>query len=222
MSDRTPEEVAEYRAKKLVWYHANKEKRSQYFQKNKVRLVLEKTARRKSNILRYRETERIRMARIYKNGESWYHLNKDKFNADRRSKRASNKEASRKQINEYFQNRKATDLNFKVRCSLRSCMTNGLRRRGIGKSLKTEELVGCSLKELQVHIESLWKPGMSWGNRGVAMDQWQIDHIWPCASFDLSNPSEQKKCFNYTNLQPLWTWQNQAKKDKLDYVWGDQ
>ena len=31
------------------------------------------------------------------------------------------------------------------------------------------------------------------------------------ASFDLSKPSEQKKCFNYTNLQPLWAEENLKK-----------
>jgi len=61
---------------------------------------------------------------------------------------------------------------------------------------------------------------MSWDNYGTGyngkgMEQWHIDHIIPCASFDLSKPSEQKKCFHYTNLQPLWAKDNLRKKDKL-------
>ena len=55
------------------------------------------------------------------------------------------------------------------------------------------------------------KVGMSWDNYG----KWEIDHIRPCASFDLSKPEEQYKCFNYMNLQPLWEKENQTKTKKL-------
>lgn len=43
--------------------------------------------------------------------------------------------------------------------------------------------------------------------------QYYQDHINPCASFDLSNPSEQRKCFHYTNLRPLWAKENMSKKE---------
>ena len=54
--------------------------------------------------------------------------------------------------------------------------------------------------------------GMSWDNYG----EWEIDHIRPCASFDLTDVGEQLKCFHYTNLQPLWMIDNIIKKDKWD------
>ena len=34
---------------------------------------------------------------------------------------------------------------------------------------------------------------------------WHVDHIIPCASFDLSKPEEQARCFHYSNLQALWS-----------------
>ena len=42
---------------------------------------------------------------------------------------------------------------------------------------------------------------MSWKNHG---DVWEIDHIIPCFQFDLTNIKQQKECFHYTNIQPLF------------------
>ena len=73
------------------------------------------------------------------------------------------------------------------------------------------KLLGCSLDFLKQYLEFQFKKGMSWSNYG----KWHIDHIKPCASFDLSKPNEQHKCFNYINLQPLWAIDNLRKKDKI-------
>ena len=75
------------------------------------------------------------------------------------------------------------------------------------KSDKTLELLGASVTFVKKYLESLFQPGMSWDNYG----EWHVDHIIPCASFDLNDPEQQKKCFHYTNLQPLWAADNIAK-----------
>lgn len=71
------------------------------------------------------------------------------------------------------------------------------------------ELVGCSIDKLKQHLESKFTEGMSWDNYG----DWHVDHIKPCASFDLSDPEQQRLCFNYKNLQPLWAADNLSKGD---------
>ena len=43
---------------------------------------------------------------------------------------------------------------------------------------------------------------------------WHVDHIKPCFSFDLTDPEQQKICFHYTNLQPLWALENIKKGKK--------
>lgn len=76
----------------------------------------------------------------------------------------------------------------------------------------TVSLIGCTPEELVTHLESQFKPGMSWDN--YAIDGWHIDHVKPISSFDLSNEDEMKACFHYTNLQPLWAKDNYAKGDR--------
>ena len=71
----------------------------------------------------------------------------------------------------------------------------------------TMQLTGCTTEFLMTHIESKFTDGMSWDNYG----NWHIDHVLPCASFDLENSEEQKKCFHWSNLQPLWAADNIRK-----------
>jgi hypothetical protein len=80
----------------------------------------------------------------------------------------------------------------------------------IKKSKKTQDLIGCSIEQLWVHLEKSFKTGMTRENYG----KWHMDHIRPCASFDLSKPEEQYKCFHYTNLQALWAHENFSKGSK--------
>lgn len=74
------------------------------------------------------------------------------------------------------------------------------------------ELVGCAIPFLRGYLEAKFKVGMSWSNHGAG---WHIDHIKPCASFNLLDEKEQKKCFHYKNLQPLWAEENLSKGDKI-------
>ena len=74
---------------------------------------------------------------------------------------------------------------------------------------RTLDLIGCTEIELRNHIESKFTDGMSWDNYGKY--GWHVDHIRPCSSFDLSEPEQQRQCFHYTNLQPLWAKDNLSK-----------
>jgi hypothetical protein len=75
------------------------------------------------------------------------------------------------------------------------------------------ELTGCTPNQLKAHFESLFQTGMTWENKGRFADLsgWQIDHKIPCSKFDLFDPEQQRKCFHYTNLQPLWEKENKSK-----------
>jgi hypothetical protein len=80
------------------------------------------------------------------------------------------------------------------------------------KSKSTLKLIGCSIEFLKFYLERKFEYNMNWNNYG----KWHVDHIIPCASFDLSNPEEQALCFHYTNLQPLWAKDNLKKHAKIN------
>jgi hypothetical protein len=81
--------------------------------------------------------------------------------------------------------------------------------KGNLKAARTVELLGCSMPKLRKHLSAQFREGMSWENYGKF--GWHIDHVRPCSSFDLSDPLQQCICFHYTNLQPLWWFENLAK-----------
>ncbi len=100
---------------------------------------------------------------------------------------------------------------FCLRRRLQNRINKVVRLGGHTKAGPTLELTGCTAEALAKHLESQFLPGMTWENRG----EWHIDHRKPCASFDLSDPVQQRACFHYTNLQPLWALDNLRKGASL-------
>jgi hypothetical protein len=119
------------------------------------------------------------------------------------------KENRRPYFRVYEKKRRKTDIIWKIKKNLRHRVWAVLK--GANKSAKTIELLGCSLEELKKHLEKKFEDGMDWNNYGV----WHLDHIIGCANFDLSDPEQQKICFHYTNLQPMWGEKNIQKGSRL-------
>lgn len=104
-----------------------------------------------------------------------------------------------------------TDEHHKILRRTRAAVIRKLNRGKPINSTELKKILGCSTKEFGKHLESLWKEGMNWENWGVGRDKWHIDHIVPAAYFDLTDPSQLKKCFHYTNQQPMWSTDNTTK-----------
>ena len=113
--------------------------------------------------------------------------------------------------------RRVTDRSYKLRRDLSRAVRLGMTRYGCGhaKAGLLLDLIGCSIPEYISHIEKQWRPDMTWDNHGQGKGTWQIDHIRPLASFDLTDPQQQKVAFHYTNQQPLWWKENLEKSDFL-------
>jgi len=111
-----------------------------------------------------------------------------------------------------YEAKKRQNPQYKVLSNLRRRINHVIDGRN--KSKKSEELLGCSIENFIKHIESQFKDGMTWENYG--RNGWHIDHIVPCNLFDLTQEYQQKSCFNYQNMQPLWEHDNISKSDKLE------
>lgn len=121
---------------------------------------------------------------------------------------------ARRRAAEYIKNRKKTDIDFHIKTALRVRIRSVCRAKGVRKTTKHNELLGCSVTQFRQHLQSKFTDKMSWENYG---SYWEIDHIIPCASFNLLNEEDQKKCFNYKNTQPLTISENRRKSKKLIY-----
>lgn len=115
--------------------------------------------------------------------------------------------AVRARVRKHNRKRRRTDIQFKLGLNLRRRILLALK--GETKSASTQELIGCTIPHLIIHLESQFKEGMAWENHSLG--GWHIDHIVPCVVFDLSDPDQQRRCFNFSNMQPLWAYENLSK-----------
>jgi hypothetical protein len=126
-----------------------------------------------------------------------YQVRKNKINETRRKN---------------LQRRRDEEPRYRVMMALHVRLYDAVKHQRGVKSAKTLELLSCTVDQLQTFLEAEFTDGMTWENYG----EWHIDHIRPCASFNLEDPEEQKKCFHWTNLQPLWARDNIMKGDKWE------
>lgn len=114
---------------------------------------------------------------------------------------------------EYCAWRYKNDPQYRIRELLRQRMKKVIKRGQ--KTGSTLDLLGCSADHVRAHIQSQFKPGMNWNNGGTGKGKWHIDHRIPCASFDLTDEAQQRLCFHWTNLQPMWSLANIRKGKHL-------
>ena len=136
--------------------------------------------------------------------KQYYYKNQQKFSEWNKKWRENNDRS------EYYKNYRNKNPSAKIACYCRNRIRNCNKKDY--KSQSSLFLTGCtSWNELKIYLESKFLDGMNWKNMG----EWHIDHIKPCSSFDLTDPKQQKECFHYTNLQPLWAIDNLSKSDKI-------
>lgn len=148
--------------------------------------------------------------KIYK--KEWskvYHLNNQEKNRKKSSLWAkNNKERLNARQRAYQTHKRKTDPIWRCAKNIRNLVGGTFSRACEGrfkKKSRTAEILGCTLDEFRLHIESQFTPGMSWEIRG----QIHIDHIIPICS--AKTEEELLRLNHFSNLRPLWAWENQSK-----------
>ena len=184
--------------KNKEWAIKNKEYLKQWYknnyEKNKEQILL----KQKENYEKNKEQIKVR-------------YEKDKEYYKKRMRQYVKSEKFKNYLKQYRRKRYQKDINFKIITNLRTRIFLAIKNNSGNKAYKTEFLLGCSIEYLKKYLQNLFKDNMSWKNYG----KWHIDHIMPCANFDLTKEEEQKKCFHYSNLQPLWAQENWNKNFKI-------
>jgi hypothetical protein len=234
-----PVDNSEY-YKKYRAEHRDEIKRSalKYYYKHHAKCIEAKHEYRKNHADEIRKQAREHAKKYRKENREhnlqlrreWAEINREKVNKYARESRKRNHEKviacikkwrseHKKEIsdysNRYIKTRREKVPEIKIIGNMRSKIRNALKSQSVCKREKTIELLGCNIDELKKHLESLFEPGMDWSN--YAVKGWHIDHIRPCASFDLTKEEERRLCFNWSNLQPLWAIDNLIKGCKYAY-----
>jgi hypothetical protein len=203
-------------AKVMAHYRKNREQKLAY--------AKEYRAKHADELREYRAKHREKMLPVHK---AYYHANKEK--AAERSKRwhEANPDYRKTHFQKYYhanrdkikatkrvygRKKRQTDPLFRLQSNLRARIHQALKSKK-PHSNRTMKSVGCTIEFLKGWLESRWQQGMSWDNYGN--HGWHVDHVIPCKVFDLSDLEQQKQCFNYTNLQPLWAKDNLLKGHSL-------
>jgi Prasinovirus endonuclease VII len=167
--------------------------------------------------LYYRHREKSKASR-----RKYYHKNREKCRASNQAWLKAHKDRipeyqrrwkkkNREKWNAYCLKRRRTNINARLAHQLRDRISKAVKLNL--KSAKTLDLLGCSIESFKIYIESKFDVGMSWENYGYR--GWHLDHIVPCALFDLTKPDHQARCFHFSNLAPMWHNENFKKGKRV-------
>ena len=168
----------------------------------------------------YRDRNAVKIAEYRENTRDNQKLYREENAKTIKKNKRIYRQTNKKKINEinkkYIKDRRQNDINFRILTNIKPLISSSIKRKGYLKNSKTEQILGCSISEFKQHIESLWKPWMSWENYGLYNGElnygWDLDHIVPTSS--AKTEEDLYNLNHYTNLQPLCSYINRViKKD---------
>ncbi len=165
---------------------------------------------RKNNPEVYREIDR----RAYcKNPEiwnsrsrKWHENNPERVKKIKRKNRLKNRKKYNDSAAKRNREKRKNDPLWGLSRNLSKAIWECLKHEGGKKGKSWRHLVSFTIEELKIHLESLFKNGMTWNNYG---SYWHLDHIKPLSWFNLK--TEFDEAWDISNLQPLEASKNSSK-----------
>ena len=182
----------------------------EYHQRNKEKIAAKKREYHQQNKekidAKNREYYQENKEKVAAKRREYYQQNKEKLAAYNREYNKANKEANTARVMKRYH----SDPEFNLLYRLRRRMNTAVKHAGLDKKCdSTSELLGISPQGLKEWLEAQFTEGMTWENRS----DWHVDHIVPCDAFDMSVETNQRICFWYKNLQPMWAEENLQKSN---------
>lgn len=153
----------------------------------------------------YKNDQKI--IRHYKTYKDYYEKKKEDIIAKSKAWNKDNKDKRAEQKKNY-RDRHKDETNFRIKENLGTRLRNIVKKDGT----KFIDFLQCDISFLKKWLEYNFTEDMNWDNYGT---KWHIDHIQPCASFDLENQDEAKVCWHWSNLAPLDAKENAGKGNKI-------
>lgn len=195
----------------------------EYRQKPEVREKRLKNDREKWKVIKYEKNSRRNQLNRIKASMPEEIERREKKKLERKLKAAQKrienlersirlKRENRKKSNKKIRSTKKGRINHVMSGAIRSHLLFEGSRKG---RRHWEALVGYTVEELIIHLEALFKEGMSWDNYGT---YWHIDHIRPKSwfKFESTDDAAFKECWSLANLQPLEATINISKQDRYE------
>ena len=110
-----------------------------------------------------------------------------------------------------------TDPKYRTALLLRNRLNKAMNTAGTSYQGKLN-LLSCTVDQLDRYLEQFFRePGnewMNWSNQGrpeFGRPGWELDHVYPLAKLDLTDPEQLSRANHWSNFQPLSAQDNRSK-----------
>lgn len=164
------------------------------------------TCSRQKKLARCKRYKAQNKNRVKAYNKQWKKENKEAVSLYNKEYNVSNRDKIQRRQTAQHRLRRKIDMKYKMSIIIR----NRLRKFYKGERPKTMGLVGIPMNRFVEWISSIFKTFMNWENHG---DVWHIDHVIPCAWFNLNELDERMVCFHWSNMRPLKSERNMSRKN---------
>ena len=160
-----------------------------------------------------RDYKRRNKEKISSYNKEYKAFHKEEINVYNHDYNIKNRQAIQERQTKTHKERRANDENYKLACKIKKVLRVDVKKEFNILDTNCLKKYSCKSKFIKKWFEHLFEGEMNWSNHGSL---WNIDHIKPCCTFDLTIEGESKILSHWSNLRPVYILDNQKKNGKFD------